>query len=54
MNKKIDDTLMIKKLQDSPERYAFYVDVGDMPPEEALELIKTIRERYRKRVVKSG
>lgn len=44
----LEDAAMIYRLQRAPERYAFYVDVGDMPPKEAFAYLNKIRQQYKK------
>ena len=45
----MEDSAILFRLQKAMERYAFYVDVGDMPPAEALAYVNRIRQQYRKR-----
>lgn len=45
----LEDAAILFRLQKAMERYAFYVDVGDMPPAEALAYVNRIRQQYRKR-----
>ena len=35
----------------SPGRYAFYVDTGDMPPQEAMAYVNKVRRKYKKRTL---
>lgn len=44
----LEDAALIYKLQRAPQRYAFYVDVGNNPPAEALQLVNRVRQQYRK------
>lgn len=44
----LEDAAMVYRLQRAPERYAFYVDVGDMPPKEAFAYLNKIRQQYKK------
>jgi hypothetical protein len=44
----LEDAAMIYRLQRAPERYAFYVDVGDLPPAEALAYVNRVRQQYKK------
>jgi hypothetical protein len=45
----MEDAAMIYRLQRAPERYAFYVDVGDLPPAEALAYVNRVRQQHKKR-----
>jgi hypothetical protein len=45
----LEDAALVYRLQRAPERYAFYVDVGDLPPAEALAYINKVRMSHRKR-----
>jgi intein/homing endonuclease len=45
----LEDAAMIYRLQRAPERYAFYVDVGDLPPGEALAFVNKMRQQHRKK-----
>lgn len=45
----LEDSAMIYRLQRAPERYAFYVDVGDLPPGEALAYMNRVRQQHRKK-----
>ena len=45
----LEDAAMIYRLQRAPERFAFYVDVGDLPPGEALAFVKKIRQEHKKK-----
>ena len=44
----LEDAAMVYRLQRAPERYAFYVDVGDMPPKEAFAYLNKTRQQYKK------
>lgn len=44
----LEDAAMIYRLQRAPERFAFYVDVGDMPPPEALAYLNRVRQQMKK------
>jgi hypothetical protein len=44
----LEDAAMVYRLQRAPERYAFYVDVGDLPPKEAFAYLNKIRQQYKK------
>ena len=45
----LEDTALIYRLNRSPERRAFYVDVGDLPPREALAYVNQVRQNHRKK-----
>jgi intein/homing endonuclease len=45
----LEDTALIYRLQRAPERYAFYVDVGDLPPQEALAYLNRVRQQHKKK-----
>jgi hypothetical protein len=45
----LEDSAMIYRLQRAPERYAFYVDVGDLPPQESLAWLNKVRQQFRKK-----
>jgi len=45
----MEDSMLIYKLTRAPSRYAFYVDIGDMPPKEGLAYVNKIRAQYKKR-----
>ena len=44
----LEDAAMVYRLQRAPERYAFYVDVGDLPPREAFAYLNKVRQQYKK------
>ena len=45
----LEDSALIYRLQRAPERYAFYVDVGDLPPTEAMAYLNRVRQQFRKK-----
>ena len=45
----LEDAAMIYRLQRAPERYAFYVDVGNLPPGEALAFVNKVRQQHKKK-----
>jgi hypothetical protein len=45
----LEDAALIYRLQRAPERYAFYVDVGDLPPQEALAWTNRVRQQFKKK-----
>jgi hypothetical protein len=51
----LEDAAMIYRLQRAPERFAFYVDIGDLPPQEALAYVNKVRQMYKKkRIINSA
>jgi len=44
-----EDAAVMYRLQRAPERFAFYVDVGDLPPAEALAFVNKIRQQHKKK-----
>lgn len=44
----LEDAAMVYRLQRAPERYAFYIDVGDLPPKEAFAYLNKVRQQYKK------
>lgn len=44
----IEDAVLVYKLTRSPSRYAFYVDVGDLPPNEARSHLAKVRDQFKK------
>lgn len=45
----LEDAALIYRLQRAPERYAFYVDIGDLPPNEAMAYLNRVRQQHRKK-----
>jgi hypothetical protein len=45
----LEDSALIYRLQRAPERFAFYVDVGDLPPAEALAYVNRVKQAYKKK-----
>ncbi len=45
----LEDSALVYRLQRAPERYAFYVDVGSLPPAEALAYLNRVRQQFRKK-----
>lgn len=45
----LEDSALIFRLQRSPERFAFYVDVGNIPPAEAQAELQKFRHSVRKK-----
>lgn len=45
----LEDTAIIAKLTRSPGRYAFYVDTGDLPPKEAMALVRKVKRGFKKK-----
>lgn len=44
-----EDSALVHKLTRSPSRFAFYVNVGNMSPEEAQQYLNDVRRSHRKR-----
>ena len=44
----LEDAAMVYRLQRAPQRYAFYIDVGDLPPKEAFAFLHKVRQQYKK------
>jgi hypothetical protein len=47
----IEDSALVYRLQRAPERFAFYVDVGDLPPAEALAYVNRVKQMYKKKKI---
>lgn len=45
----LEDSALVYRLQRAPERYAFYVDVGNLPPAEAMAYLNRVRQNFRKK-----
>lgn len=45
----LEDAALVYRLQRAPERFAFYVDTGDLPPKEALAFLNRVRQNFRKK-----
>ncbi len=45
----LEDSVMVYKLTRSPSRYAFYVDVGNLPNKEAERKLQEVKARMKKR-----
>jgi hypothetical protein len=45
----LEDSAILFRLTKAVERFAFYIDVGDMPPAEALAYVNRVRQQYRKK-----
>ena len=45
----LEDALMIYKLTRSPARYVYNVDVGQLPPKQALAYVERVKQGHRKR-----
>lgn len=45
----LEDAMLIYRLTRAPSRFAFYVDVGDMPPRQAQRYMQTMRQNFRKK-----
>ena len=45
----MEDTALVQKLTRAPGRYAFYVDTGDLPPREAVALVRKVKSGFKKK-----
>jgi hypothetical protein len=45
----LEDAATVFRVQRAPERYAFYVDVGDLPAKEALAYLNQVRSMHKKK-----
>lgn len=45
----MEDSMLVYKLSRSAQRYAFYVDVGDIPPREARKMLAQVRDELKKK-----
>jgi intein/homing endonuclease len=45
----LEDSMLVYRLRRSPERRVFYVDVGDLPPREAMAHVNNVRQQHRKK-----
>jgi len=45
----LEDSALVYRLQRTPERFAFYVDVGDLPPQEALAYVRKVQQGFKKK-----
>lgn len=45
----LEDSMLVYRLSRAPERFAFYVDVGDVPPNEALSYVKKVKNEFKKK-----
>lgn len=44
----MEDALVIGKLTRAPQRYVYYVDVGDVPPNEARKILNQVKQDFKK------
>jgi hypothetical protein len=44
----MEDAMVVFKLTRSPQRYAFYVDVGDVPPNEGRKILNQVKQDFKK------
>lgn len=44
----MEDALVIGKLTRAPQRFVYYVDVGDVPPNEARKILNTVKQEFKK------
>jgi len=45
----LEDAALVYRLQRSPQRFAYYVDIGNRPTHEALQLLHTARQQFKKK-----
>ena len=45
----LEDAALVYRLQRAPERFAFYVNTGDLPPNESLAFVNRVRQNFRKK-----
>lgn len=45
----LEDTALMYKLSRSPSRFIYYIDTGDLPPDEAMALVKKTKNMFRKK-----
>ena len=46
-----EDSALVYKLTRAPARFAFYVDVGDMPPAQAVSYVNQVKQSYKKKSI---
>lgn len=44
-----EDSALVYKLTRSPSRFAFYVDVGDLPPGQAMTYVNQVKQQFKKK-----
>lgn len=44
----LEDAMLLYKITRSPQRYAYYVDVGDVPPNQARSFVNKIKNDFKK------
>jgi len=47
----MEDAMVLYKVTRSPQRYVFYVDVGDIPPNEAKKEINRVKNEFKKQKI---
>ena len=47
----LEDTTLLYKLMKSPSRFAYYVDVGDLPNGEAISYVNKIKRSFKKKTL---
>jgi hypothetical protein len=45
----LEDAVVLHKLTRAPGRYAFYIDTGDLAPQQALAYVDTVKSKYKKK-----
>lgn len=43
----IEDRIIVKKIQEAPERTVYYIDVGNLSPKKAMEYIEKVKKEIR-------
>jgi len=43
-----EDSALLYRLTRSPARYAYYVDVGELPPGQAMAYVESVKRKYKK------
>ena len=47
----MEDSMVVYKLTRAAQRYAFYIDVGDVPPAQAKKLLQNVKNEFKKEKV---
>ena len=45
----LEDSTLLYRLSRSPSRYVFYVDVGEMPPKQAMRYLNKVKDQLKKK-----
>lgn len=51
MLRSMEDALLIYTISRAPERRVFYIDVGDIPPAKAAQILAELQNKYKNKVV---